>query len=62
MSWMQQSRALLDTIYNFQNGFIDQDYVERNTPVIEKQLLFAGLRLASILRETFKNVASLNEK
>ena len=55
MSWMKQSRSLLDSVYNFQDGFIDQNYVDRNTIVIEKQILIAGLRLASVLRETFKN-------
>jgi hypothetical protein len=55
MNWMKQSRSLLDTVYNFKDGLVDQDYVDRNTTVIEKQLLIAGLRLASVLRESFKN-------
>lgn len=55
MSWMNQSRSLLDSVYNFKDDLIDQNYVDRNTIIIEKQILIAGLRLASVLRETFKN-------
>ena len=55
MGWMNQSRSLLDSVYDFQNGFIDQGYVDKNAIVIEKQILIAGLRLAEILREAFKN-------
>jgi hypothetical protein len=55
MSWMNKSRALLDSVYDFQDGFIDQEYVDKNAIVIEKQILIAGLRLASVLREAFKN-------
>jgi hypothetical protein len=53
MEWMKQSRSLLDTVYNIQGGFIDQDYVDRNSRVIEKQLLIGGLRLAAVLKESF---------
>jgi len=55
MKWMNQSRALLDTVYNFKDGFIDQEYVDRNAVVIERQIFIAGLRLAAVLKETFKN-------
>ena len=55
MKWMNQSRSLLDTVYNFKNDFIDQNYVDNNTTIIEKQIFIAGLRLASVLREAFKN-------
>jgi hypothetical protein len=54
IEWLNQSRSHLDAIYDFQDGFIDQNYVDKNTILIEDQLLKAGLRLASILRETFK--------
>ena len=55
MQWMYQSRMLLDGVYNFKDSFIDQNYVDSNTSVIEKQILIAGLRLASVLKESFKN-------
>ena len=55
MGWMNQSRSLLDSVYNFQDSFIDQNYADKNTIVIEKQILIGGLRLASVLREAFKD-------
>lgn len=54
MDWMVQSRSLLDSVYNFNDDFIDHDYVDRNTVIILKQLFIAGLRLSSVLREAFK--------
>ena len=55
MNWMKQSRSLLDTVYNFENNFIDQNYVDTNSIIIEKQILKAGLRLAAILKQDFKD-------
>ena len=54
LKWMYQSRSLLDTVYNFQNNFLDRNYIDRNIIVIKKQLVRAGLRLASILQDGFK--------
>ncbi len=54
MAWMNDSRSLLDTVYNFKDGYLDQDYITRNTIVIERQMFKAGIRLASILREVYK--------
>ncbi len=54
LQWMKQSRALLDGVYDFTDGKIDQAYIDKNKEVIKKQLLIGGLRLASILRNVFK--------
>lgn len=54
LKWMYQSRSLLDTVYNFQNNYLDRNYIDRNIIVIKKQLVTAGLRLASILQDGFK--------
>lgn len=51
LKWMYESRSNLGEVYNFNNGKIDQSYVDRNAVLIEKQLLLAGLRLASLLKE-----------
>ncbi len=51
--WMNQSRTLLPEVYNFSNGVIDQAYVDKNIPVVETQILNAGIRLASVLNEVF---------
>ena len=53
--WMTESRALLDSAYNFKDGKVEQFYIDSNAQIIKKQLLIAGLRLASILEEIFKD-------
>lgn len=51
--WMTEARELLPEVYNFETK-IKQDYIDKNKPVIEKQLVRAGIRLAMVLHETFK--------
>ena len=53
LQWMYQSRSLLDTVYNFKDNFLDQNYIDRNSKVIKKQLVIAGIRLAAVLNEVF---------
>ena len=53
LNWMYESRSNLDSVYNFKNNFLDQNYIDRNTFIIKRQLLKAGLRLASILNDVF---------
>ena len=53
ITWLDDSRALLANAYAFKNNTIDQNYVVNNTPVIERQLSKAGLRLASALNQVF---------
>jgi hypothetical protein len=53
LKWMYQSRSLLDTVYSFQNNFLDQNYIDKNALIIKKQLVIAGIRLAAILNEVF---------
>jgi len=53
LKWMYQSRSLLDTVYSFQNNFLDKNYIDSNALIIKKQLVRAGLRLASVLSEVF---------
>lgn len=53
--WMNESRLLLDTVYNFSTyESIDTKYANNNKPIIEKQLLLAGVRLANVLEDIFK--------
>jgi S1/P1 Nuclease len=54
LKWMYQSRSLLDMVYSFQNNYLDQRYLDSNIVVIKKQLLIAGVRLAAILNDVFK--------
>jgi hypothetical protein len=53
LKWMYQSRSNLDFAYGFKNNFLDQNYVDNASTIIKKQLLLAGLRLASVLTEAF---------
>ena len=53
--WMEESRQLLDTVYTVQNrpeGYTG-DYAAELQPVIDHQLLKAGLRLAYLLNIIF---------
>jgi micrococcal nuclease len=50
-AWIAESRAYLDQIYAFSNSTIDEAYVHKVTPIIEYQLLKAGIRLAAILEK-----------
>jgi len=52
-TWMNEARLLLPEVYNFDKK-IKQDYIDKNKPVIEKQLVRAGIRLAMVLHSTFK--------
>ena len=54
LQWMRESRLLLDRVYNFKDNTVTKEYVDGNVEIIEKQLLSAGLRLASVLTEIFK--------
>jgi len=53
IQWMNESRAYLDNVYDFKDGIIDNNYIDKNTVVIEKQLFDAGLRLAAVLNQIF---------
>ena len=53
LTWMNQSRSLLDTVYSFKDNFLTPEYLHSNVKVIERQLLIGGLRLAAILNEAF---------
>lgn len=55
IDWMMQSRSLLDDVYNFNDSKIDDNYSKKMKPIIEKQLLYAGLRLGAILKSYFKH-------
>jgi hypothetical protein len=54
VSWMNESRLLLPEVYKFNGNKLDQKYIDTNAPIIEAQLIKAGLRLAAILNKYFK--------
>lgn len=59
LDWANQSKALRSQVYDFgtqirgQHIVLNTAYVERNKPIIERQLLVAGIRLAGCLESIF---------
>lgn len=58
LSWMKESRALLDEVYKFPDFTITEAYLKKNKEVVKKQLLNAGMRLAKILNTLFASPAA----
>ncbi len=54
VEWHTESRAYLKEVYDYPKDGINEAYIDKSLPIIEKQLVIAGLRLASVLNETFK--------
>jgi hypothetical protein len=57
--WYNESRSFLDDVYDFTQPNINQSYINKNKIVIEKRLLYAGIRLAAVLDKLFGTDASL---
>ena len=55
VEWANQSRSYLPTIYKTYGAKINDSYVDTNYIIIQEQIQKAGIRLASVLKETFKN-------
>ena len=52
--WLAEDMQLRATVYDLpEDGGVGYQYTYRNFPVVEQQLLLAGLRLASILNEIY---------
>ncbi|WP_396187604.1 S1/P1 nuclease [Flavobacterium sp.] len=45
----------LPIIYKKRGNKINDEYVDTSVPIIENQILKAGIRLARVLNEVFKN-------
>ena len=56
LGWMNESRSYLGQVYDITDGNIDENYIQKNKTLIEKQLLKSGLRLSVILNEIFTSV------
>jgi hypothetical protein len=57
VKWMNESRELLPFVYSFEKGKITGDYATKAKPIIEKQLVRAGIRLATVLFKTFRRTS-----
>ncbi|MBC7749139.1 MAG: S1/P1 Nuclease, partial [Methylotenera sp.] len=53
--WATGSRAYLPLIYKTGGNKISDEYVDACVPIIENQILKAGIRLAGVLNQVFKN-------
>ncbi len=53
IAWMNESRNHLTNVYNFSSNKIDDTYINYNSPILKKQLLDAGIRLAKVLKKYF---------
>lgn len=51
--WANESRLLLDKVYTISDNYIAHAYINRNVPIIELQLLKAGIRTAELLKQVF---------
>lgn len=55
VSWATDTRAYLPQAYKTDGHKISDEYVDSCVPIIENQILKAGIRLAGVLNEVFKN-------
>jgi len=54
VNWATDSRGYLPQVYKTGGNNINDDYVDSSVPIIENQILKAGIRLAGVLNEVFK--------
>ena len=54
VEWANQSRSFLPIIYKTYGAKINDTYVDTNIIIIQEQIQRAGIRLASVLKEIFK--------
>jgi hypothetical protein len=55
--WLDESREILDKVYDFKYGMITNEYITKNKPIIAKLLVKAGMRLAYVLNSCFKTAS-----
>ncbi len=55
VKWMEESRSYLKDVYDFKDNTITEEYITKSVPIIEKQIFIAGIRLAAVLNQAFKN-------
>lgn len=58
-NWITESRSYLAQIYSFSNSTLDEAYVQKATPIIEDQILKAGIRLSAILEKVLAGIITL---
>ena len=53
LAWMNDSRSHLAEVYDFTGHKLSEAYMQKNAPLVERQLLIAGIRLAKVLEVLF---------
>ena len=61
VTYMNENRALLDGIYNFNGHKLPDDHAQKNKSVIESQLRNGGVRLAAVLDYLFRKGAAYSK-
>ncbi|ENA1802754.1 S1/P1 nuclease [Flavobacterium psychrophilum] len=54
VEWANQSRSNLGIIYNTNGHKVDEIYIDKNYIIIQDQIVKAGIRLSSLLKDIFK--------
>jgi hypothetical protein len=54
IAWANQSRSYLGTIYSTNGHTVNEAYIDKNYLIIQEQILDAGIRLSSVLKDIFK--------
>ena len=49
--WINETRSQLPFVYGFENSILNQEYLNKAQPLIENQILKAGIRLSYILEK-----------
>ena len=55
IDWMNESRVLIDSAYDYPSFQLDKKYAEKNEQVVKRRILYAGIRLAAVLEKLFKS-------
>jgi hypothetical protein len=58
VDWSNGSRSYLGHVYSIKGHQMDEAYVAAVYPIIEKQLFYAGIRLAAILDKYFSDISA----
>lgn len=61
IQWMNESRSYLDDVYDFTGHVLGEAYAQKNAPILQQQLVYAGLRLAAVLEQDFGNPAETTQ-
>jgi hypothetical protein len=59
VDWANGSRSYLGQVYSIKGHKIDEAYIATAYPIIEKQLFYAGIRLAAILEKYFSHISAV---